>query len=150
LPTVNIGMAENKTGKRIKEFRKSLPLSQGEFAKKLSTSKGYLSEIETGKSQPGAVIISTFVDIFSINGHWLLTGEGEMFLSDAGQGSGINSTILRDVIAGIEDHLKRTRGDLPPAKKAELIALVYEEAMESESKTVNLITLQKLASLASR
>ena len=107
-----------------------------------------ISEILTEKTK-NPTIDTLFRIVSALNGSldFVTTGEGEMFLSAAGQGE-IDVDVLRDVIAGIEAHLKRNRGNLPPAKKAELITLVYEDTMESENKTVDLKSIKKLVSLA--
>ena len=66
---------------RIKEVRCTLDKSQREFAKKIYVSYGYLSEIETGHKEVKDRLIHLISDAFSVNKHWLLTGEGRMFNS---------------------------------------------------------------------
>ena len=64
---------------RIREVRKALKMSQGDFGKQLGLTQVTLSMIEGGKS----VIIDKNVKLicttFNINEHWLRTGEGQMF-----------------------------------------------------------------------
>jgi len=64
---------------RIKEIRHTLKRSQREFAKSVYVSYGYLSEIETGHKEVNARLIHLIADVYSVNAHWLLTGEGRMF-----------------------------------------------------------------------
>jgi len=64
---------------RIKEIRLALNKSQREFAKSVYISYGYLSEIETGHKKVKAGLIHLIGDVFSVNTHWLLSGEGRMF-----------------------------------------------------------------------
>ena len=66
---------------RIREIRLALNKSQREFAKLVYISNGYLSEIETGHKEVKARLIRLIADAFSVNTHWLLTGEGRMFNS---------------------------------------------------------------------
>jgi transcriptional regulator with XRE-family HTH domain len=64
---------------RIKKIRNELGKSQREFAKEIYVSSGYLSEIETGHKDVNNRLIHLITSTFSINKHWLLTGEGEMY-----------------------------------------------------------------------
>jgi transcriptional regulator with XRE-family HTH domain len=66
---------------RIKEIRLALNKSQREFAKSVYISNGYLSEIETGHKEVKARLIHIIASTFSVNTHWLLSGEGNMFNS---------------------------------------------------------------------
>jgi len=64
---------------RIKEIRQQLNKSQREFAKAIYVSYGYLSEIETGQKEVNDRLVHLISSAFSVNKHWLLTGEGRMF-----------------------------------------------------------------------
>jgi len=64
---------------RIKEIRLALNKSQREFAKSVYISNGYLSEIEAGHKEVKARLIHLIANVFSVNTHWLLNGEGNMF-----------------------------------------------------------------------
>jgi transcriptional regulator with XRE-family HTH domain len=64
---------------RIKKIRSTLNLSQRAFAKEVYVSNGYLSEIETGHKDINDRLIYLITSTFSINKHWLLTGEGDMY-----------------------------------------------------------------------
>jgi transcriptional regulator with XRE-family HTH domain len=66
---------------RIKKIRHTLNKSQREFAKEVFVSNGYLSEIETGCKEVNNRLIHLIASAFSVNKHWLLTGEGCMFNS---------------------------------------------------------------------
>ena len=66
---------------RIKEIRHILNKSQREFAKMVYVSNGYLSEIETGRKEVNNRLVHLISNAFSVNKHWLLTGEGRMFNS---------------------------------------------------------------------
>jgi transcriptional regulator with XRE-family HTH domain len=64
---------------RIKEIRRTLKLSQRAFAKTVYVSHGYLAGIELGHNEVKDRLIHLIVGAFSVNKHWLLTGEGRMF-----------------------------------------------------------------------
>ena len=66
---------------RIREVRHTLKLSQRAFAKAVYVSNGYLADIELGHNEVKDRLIHLIVNTFSVNKHWLLTGEGRMFNS---------------------------------------------------------------------
>ena len=68
---------------RIRELRRTLKLSQRAFAKAAYISHGYLADIEQGHNDVRDRLIHLIVGAFSVNKHWLLTGEGRMFNSTA-------------------------------------------------------------------
>ena len=68
---------------RIKEIRNTLNKSQREFAHDVYVSYGYLSEVENGRKEAKDRLIHLISSAFSVNKHWLLTGEGRMFNSTA-------------------------------------------------------------------
>lgn len=65
--------------KRIKRIRNLLDLTQVEFARKIDTASGYLSEIEKGKSNPGFLLLINISNIFNVNINYLFFGEGDIF-----------------------------------------------------------------------
>ena len=72
---------------RIKSVRIALKLTQEEFSKILGVTKQYVSLVENSKCDLSKdKLIKLFLD-YKINLHWLLTGEGSMFLSDSPEGN---------------------------------------------------------------
>lgn len=71
-------------GERIKELRKTLEIRQGDFAKKLSTTQGHISDIENGRKNLSDRTIKLICledwNGRTVNEDWLRTGEGEMFI----------------------------------------------------------------------
>ena len=66
---------------RIRELRQTLKLYQRAFAKAVYVSNGYLADIELGHNEVKDRLIHLISNAFSVNKHWLLTGEGRMFNS---------------------------------------------------------------------
>jgi transcriptional regulator with XRE-family HTH domain len=64
-------------GERIKQIRNEKGLSQQAFADILSTSSGYICDVEKGKSIPGGALLSSLRREFNVDINWLLTGEGQ-------------------------------------------------------------------------
>lgn len=72
----------NILGDRIKEIRKINNLTQADFANVLGTSTPYISEIEANKYIPGGEFFHSLNQIYKVNINWLLTGEGDIFISE--------------------------------------------------------------------
>lgn len=73
-------MREGRTlNERLKKLRKALNIKQGEFAERISTTQGHVSDIENGRKELSDRTIKLICFEFSINEAWLRTGEGEMF-----------------------------------------------------------------------
>ncbi len=67
---------------RIRAVRKHFQLTIVNFAKELAVSQSHVSMLENGQSKPSSLFLKALALRFSVNEHWLLTGEGEMFKSD--------------------------------------------------------------------
>lgn len=74
-------MSSKNIGERIFSIRAKLKLNQREFAKKLETSSGYISGIESGKNMAGGEFLLRLNREFGVDLNWLLTGIGEPFVS---------------------------------------------------------------------
>jgi transcriptional regulator with XRE-family HTH domain len=70
---------------RIKELRKSLRLTQKEFAKLILISAGQLACIETDKRVVNERMIKMVCNALNVRDHWLRTGEGDIFVEDRNQ-----------------------------------------------------------------
>lgn len=71
-------------GDRLKELRKVLSIKQGDFADRISTTQGHISDIENGRKTLSERTIKLIClekwNGKSVSEEWLKTGEGEMFL----------------------------------------------------------------------
>ena len=64
---------------RLKLIRKHFGLSQSQFAQKINRSPGFLSNVETGRSEISESTVHSVCTAFGINETWLVSGNGEMF-----------------------------------------------------------------------
>jgi transcriptional regulator with XRE-family HTH domain len=64
---------------RIRQLRKTLNMSQVEFAKSIFISNGYIAELECEHRRVNDRIIHLISLTFGVNEKWLKTGEGSMF-----------------------------------------------------------------------
>lgn len=63
---------------RIKQVRKSLNLTQQEFADRLSIKRTTIANYEAGRNEPVDSVIALICREFHINEAWLRSGVGEM------------------------------------------------------------------------
>lgn len=65
---------------QLKKLRKTLDLTQQEFADKLKVPRNTIGGYEVGKSNPSDAAVNNICNIFNVNEEWLRTGNGEMFI----------------------------------------------------------------------
>jgi transcriptional regulator with XRE-family HTH domain len=69
----------NKIGERIKIIRKINKLNQEKFSELIGLSQSFLSNAEKDRYNLTIEHIIRITNLFGVNAHWLLIGEGEMF-----------------------------------------------------------------------
>lgn len=67
---------------RIKRLRKSLDLTQQEFADRIGIKRNTIANYESGRNEPVDSVISLICREYGVNEIWLRTGNGEMFNPD--------------------------------------------------------------------
>ena len=67
---------------KFKQIRQQKQLTQLELGSYLNVSKQAIANVESGHSNPSIELISKLVDIFNINLNWLISGQGDMFISN--------------------------------------------------------------------
>ena len=67
---------------RLALARKTLKLTQREFAERISVATGFVASMEIGDRKVNPRIMKLASSLFSINLQWLETGEGEMFYTE--------------------------------------------------------------------
>ena len=65
---------------RLKKLRKTLDLTQQEFADKIGSKRNTVAKYETEANTPSAAVISLICREFNVNEDWLRNGTGDMFL----------------------------------------------------------------------
>ena len=115
---------------RLKEWRTTKGLFQKDAAHLLGLSPGVYQKYEMGISAPGSGALEAFCNA-GLNINWLLTGQGEMLLTDqealgTTEPPPIDKETLLYVIEGVETYLAQHKLTLKPDRKALLIQLIYE------------------------
>ncbi len=97
---------DKNIGSRIRMLREHIGLQQEEFSNKISITRTSLSRYETGlRSIPDSVKQSLLQ--FGTNLHWLLTGEGNMFLPQHNKGKDEQPSQLKSKTELNADKLKQ-------------------------------------------
>lgn len=69
----------NEIGLRIKEIRKTLKLTQADFAKGIGSTQNNLTCYETGRRNPSAAVLHSICREYDVNRDYLEKGIGDMF-----------------------------------------------------------------------
>lgn len=67
---------------RIRKLRRSLDLTQQEFADRIGVKRNTIANYETGRNDPVDSVTSLLCREFNVSEEWLRTGVGEMFVPD--------------------------------------------------------------------
>ena len=108
-------------GDRLREERLRLGKNQPEFAALGHAAKRSQIRYESGEKSPDAEYLAGIVEA-GADVHYIITGERR-----APPPGAFRADVLRGVIEGVEETLGAHRQRLTPVKKAELIALLYEQ-----------------------
>lgn len=63
---------------RIKKLRRSLDMTQQEFADRIGVKRNTIGQYEIGRNEPIDAVINLICREFNVREEWLRTGEGEM------------------------------------------------------------------------
>lgn len=123
---------------RIKKLRKTLDLTQQEFADSLGISRGNIAAYEVGKNSPSDSVIKLICRVFNVNEEWLRTGTGEMFVEipEEDAYSRAAASIFKDDDAVAIEALKLYYTFSPDEKKAvkDYILRLSDMIQEHEKK----------------
>ena len=70
---------------RLSQARKTLRMTQREFAAKISVTTGFVAAMEIGDRKVNPRIMKLVSSLYNISLRWLETGEGEMFYTGTEQ-----------------------------------------------------------------
>lgn len=120
---------------RIKEVRKSLGLTQQEFADRIGVKRNTVATYEGGRNIPIDSVVSLICKEFNVNEEWLRTGEGEMF-QDLSQGE-LAAKVVGEALANDNEFIQSvfiSLGKLTPTewKVVEKFITSIEEEMKKK------------------
>lgn len=136
-------------GERIREARGTE--SRDSFSPKCGVSRSTLANYETGISDPPSGFLVKILELRQeISPLWLFIGEGpkERTGKTAQIDGEVDSSLLKDVIAAVEEFLDDRDLELAPDRKAELITVLYDMFVEKYEKKVDKAVVLSLVKLA--
>ena len=116
-------------GKRIKEIRELFKMTQAEFGEKLGFNWCKIKDLETGRLKLTSEIALLLEKNFSVDLHWLLTGEGTMFRS----GSQDRLVNIPDPNGNLSTALKML-SELPEEKQKDCLNFIWDKKLISDLK----------------
>jgi transcriptional regulator with XRE-family HTH domain len=66
---------------RLKRLRRYLDLTQQELADRIGSKRTTIAKYETGDNVPSSAVIYSICREFNVNEEWLLSGNGDMFVT---------------------------------------------------------------------
>lgn len=115
---------------QIKELRESLGLKPAQFAASLDEKLQRVQDIERGKQRVPEDLLTKIVEIFHVSGHWLITGQGDMY----GSKTDASRNIVRAAIEELQAWQMREERYLPPEKFAEAVFTLCELAEDKPER----------------
>ena len=102
-------------GERLKQVRKYHKLTQTAISEKFFITGATYCRYETDQIEPNLQFLKEFSVILGINLNWLITGEGEIFLSgESKQDDSMNETfqVLKAKISELEKENREIKDEL--------------------------------------
>jgi SOS-response transcriptional repressor LexA len=117
-------MGDDGLKERFVIIRKELGLNIKNFADSLDMAPTTVSSIESGSREPSKEVLIKLASRYSVNLHWMLTGDGNKYASEVGFPKGLKDLVtirrsnsdgrkldsLPDVMAEQEIHLQEKQG----------------------------------------
>lgn len=123
-------------------MRKSLDITQQEFADRIGIKRNSYANYETGRNTPIDAIILSICREFGVNETWLRTGEGEMFeeITEQEKLMKYAGLLLKDKDSAVANAIQAlivTYEQLDDTSKSvlEKIALQYVENLKKSQQT---------------
>lgn len=118
---------------RIKQLRKTLNLTQQEFAERIGIKRNTIANYEGGRNEPVSSVINLICREYNVNIDWLRTGDGDMFVEKSKDEE--IAEMLADIQRGGEDTFKH--------RLVSALAKLDESDWERLEKLIDLISEKK-------
>lgn len=125
---------------RLKKIRKSLDLTQQEFANRIGIARGNIAAYEVGKNAPSDAVISLICREFNVDEEWLRTGVGGSDVHFVKQEAFSLDTYLKSIGAtNLEIEIVKTYFEMDPGIRKGMLEHFKKKLMKyfSESNSSN-------------
>lgn len=107
---------------RLKKIRKSLDLTQQEFANRIGIARGNIAAYEVGKNAPSDAVISLICREFNVNENWLRTGAGGPDVQFVNQATfSLDDYVKSKGATDLEIELVKTYFEMDPAIRDSIV-----------------------------
>lgn len=124
-----------------------------DLATKVDRSGATITDYLNGSIRIPVTVIATISEISGESLDWLINGKEKAAIADhANPHTALPQTdinLIKQVIEAVMEHLQDNNLDMPPAKIAELVTVLYEEVSETENQQINKGTVIRMIKLAS-
>jgi len=125
-------------GDRLREERLRLKMNQPDFAARGGVKKLTQLRYESGEYSPDAKYLAGVAHV-GADVLYIITGQRRM------PNGALDPALVEKILDGVEEALRRRRQPLAPAKKAELVTLLYQHF--GEAKNVERSTIERFLRL---
>ena len=116
--TNQVNVNNKEIGFRLASFRKAIGVSQQEVANKAELNRAYLTQIETGRTNPSFKLMFQLMITYNLSIDWLLSGKGQMFI--------VKEEDILNRLKPIHQELLEKLDNLVPEQEDELIKGVIQ------------------------
>lgn len=129
-------MASIDIGKRIRQVRETTGANQREFAARLGSSSGRISEIESGKNMPGGDLLLRINQEFKTDLTWLLTGDEAKTAQRPPPAAplSLDMPALELAVEYVRNREQLEKKSLPAAAFAKAVRLAYELTLDEQTR----------------
>ena len=138
--------------KKLREYFENQGYSQDMLAQKLCVDKAHVNKLLNGKKEFGRQTAKKWSDLFGLSYSWLLTGEGEMLITDNTEPQNEYSTLLLPMSArggnliDFSNSVKRDECEkvVSPIKGVDFAMTVTGESMSPEYPNGSRVFIKKI------
>lgn len=87
---------KQEIAERLAIIRNNAKKNATEFSKTLGLNQPTYNRYETGSRKPPFEVLESIIFQYGINGHWLLTGEGEIYITTKPESDKIFDELISD------------------------------------------------------
>ncbi len=92
-------------GKRVKQIRELLKISQETLANELGITKQAISNIEHSKCYPNIALLHKLYTDYGVNINYIITGRGDIYVDNNSSKQSLKKSLLKEV-----EHFLDSRG----------------------------------------
>lgn len=146
----------NKTkeiAERCKAALEEADIKLKDLAAKVDRSGATITDYLNGSIRTPVTVVAAISEMSGRSLDWLITGK-ETAVTTAHTNPTdtslqIDIDLVKQVVEAVTEHLQTNNLEMPPAKIAELVTVLYEEVSETENKQINKGTVLRMIKLAS-